>query len=224
MCVLCSVNLSTHLIRLSVYRQTLNVIIFHRHVHCVLYYVHFSPQRAPIEKTEGCNHMCCKKVGRVNLLIIWENEWQLWCFVFVGSASTTSAGCVWTTGAAIIHQLVATLSKPLCICHIYNVIILNTVSLSLSLSLPLSLPHFLSLLLTLSTYNIPISIVCLIFIITWPHHSRCNRYDAQKKAHELLIQRKDKINAEYEEIEKMGKFLHYFERYKGHGQSLEVRQ
>lgn len=37
---------------------------------CVLYYVCFSPQRAPIEKTEGCNHMCCKKVGRVNLLII----------------------------------------------------------------------------------------------------------------------------------------------------------
>jgi hypothetical protein len=39
----------------------------------------------------------------------------------------------------------------------------------------------------------------------------------------LLVHRKDKINTEYAEIERMGKFLHYFERYKGHGQSLEVR-
>ena len=51
---------------------------------------------------------------------------------------------------------------------------------------------------------------------------RCNRYDAQKKAHELLIQRRDKIVSEYAELERMGRFLHYFERYKGHGQSLEV--
>ena len=32
---------------------------------------------------------------------------------FIGSANTTSVGCVWTTGAATTLQLVATLSKSL---------------------------------------------------------------------------------------------------------------
>ena len=54
------------------------------------------------------------------------------------------------------------------------------------------------------------------------HVYRCNRYDAQKKAQELLIHRKDKIAEEYAELERQGRFLHHFERYKGHGQSLEV--
>ena len=69
-CVL-SVNLNTHL----VYANIQNIVCFIAYTaivdstlvlvkHYNYMYV-FSLQRAPIEKTEGCNHMCCKKVGWV---------------------------------------------------------------------------------------------------------------------------------------------------------------
>ena len=38
-------------------------------------------------------------------------------FVVIDSANMTSAGCVWTIGAATIHQPVATLSKSLFVYH-----------------------------------------------------------------------------------------------------------
>ena len=70
--------------------------------------------------------------------------------------------------------------------------------------------------------SLSLSLISLSLPLSLPPGYRCNRYDAQKKAHELLTHRRDKIVEEFAELERMGRFLHYFERYKGHGQSLEV--
>ena len=50
----------------------------------------------------------------------------------------------------------------------------------------------------------------------------CNRYDARKKADEMLEDRKAEIVKEADKLEEIGRFLHYYERYKEHIKSLSV--
>ena len=52
-------------------------------------------------------------VRRYATLLVRENNNYFCGFVVIGSASTTSVGCVWTTGAATTPPLEVTLSKSL---------------------------------------------------------------------------------------------------------------
>lgn len=51
----------------------------------------------------------------------------------------------------------------------------------------------------------------------------CNRYDAQRKAGNLLDHRRQEVMNEHKDWEEVSKFLHYHERYKEHINSYKVR-
>ena len=98
----------------------------------------------------------------------------------VCSVSTTSAGCVWTTGSVTTHPLEDTSSECL-LGHVRGSVAMVTAH-------------------------------------------RCNRYDAQKKAASLLEKRRDSYYGNARELEAVSRFLHYYERYKEHLNSLAVRE
>lgn len=50
----------------------------------------------------------------------------------------------------------------------------------------------------------------------------CNRYNAQRKAGEILTNRRQVVLKDCKDWEEMSKFLHYYERYKEHIKSYEV--
>lgn len=53
--------------------------------------------------------------------------------------------------------------------------------------------------------------------------SSCNRYDAQRKASNILFDRQQQVARDNAGWERISKFLHFYERYKEHINSLMVR-
>jgi len=72
---------------------------------------------------------------------------------------------------------------------------------------------------------------CWVCLDEWRCHNsstggyfECNRYDARKKAEEMLQKRKTQVISGLDEVEKLSRFMHYYERYKAHNESLSVRE
>lgn len=58
-------------------------------------------------------------------------------------------------------------------------------------------------------------LTCMFFL-------SCNRYDAQARADQYLVERKQGALKNCKDWEAMSKFLHYYERYKEHINSYKV--
>jgi len=54
------------------------------------------------------------------------------------------------------------------------------------------------------------------------HGCSCNRYDARKKADDMLQQRKVEVLREADKFDQISRFLHYYQRYQEHIKSLSV--
>lgn len=72
---------------------------------------------------------------------------------------------------------------------------------------------------------------CWVCLDNWRHHSsltggyfECNRYKAQEKASALLEKRRGSYYSDARELEAVSRFLHYYERYKEHLNSLALEE